>query len=151
MHRAHFLRSSIRSLFHFVLLPFLFVGALHGQSAPETASAPASTVVKNVDEVSIDFVVRKKKSPVLNLKPEDLVITDEGSTVKLSDLRVVSGQPGANHLVTFLFDPLDPSAATNAREVTGKILKLIPEANFSFSAKCSMCKRRRLHSLAQLR
>jgi VWFA-related protein len=133
MHRAHFLRSSIRSLFHFVLLPFLFVGALHGQSAPETASAPASTVVKNVDEVSIDFVVRKKKSPVLNLKPEDLVITDEGSTVKLSDLRVVSGQPGANHLITFLFDPLDPSAATNAREVTGKILKLIPEANFSFS------------------
>jgi VWFA-related protein len=132
MYRPNFLRSLIRCPFP-LLLPFLFVGAAQGQSAPETASASSTTVVKNVDEVSIDFVVRKKNSPILNLKPEDLIITDEGATVKLSDLRLVSSQSGANHLVTFLFDPLDPSAATNAREVAAKILKLIPEASFSFS------------------
>jgi VWFA-related protein len=131
MQRDKLLRF-VRTSWLVLILPLL-ASLVYGQTAPEIASAPSSTVLKNVDEVSIDFVVRKKKSPVLNLKPEDLVITDEGSTVKLSDLRLVSGQSSANHLVTFLFDPLDPSAATNAREVAEKILKLIPESDFSFS------------------
>jgi len=144
MYRANSLRSLVRSSFYFALLPFLFAGAVHGQSTPDkepgssasastSASTSTSTIVKNVDEVSIDFVVRNKKKPVLDLKPEDVAVTDDGSSVKLSDLRLVSGQSGANHLITFLFDSLDPSAATNAHEVAGKILKLIPAEGFSFS------------------
>lgn len=134
MNGANFVRSWVRSSFSFALLPVLLAGAVHGQSTPDKETGlSTSTVVKNVDEVSIDFVTRNKKKPVLDLKPEDITVTDNGAAVKLSDLRLVTGQPGANHLITLLFDSLDPSAATNAREVAGKILKLIPEKGFSFS------------------
>jgi len=118
----------------YALIPLLLASPVHGQASIDKGSASSTaTFVKDVDEVSIDFVVRNKKKPVLDLKPEDVVITDDRSTVKLSDLRLVTGQSGANHLITFLFDPLDPSAATNARDVAKKILKLIPVQEFSFS------------------
>ncbi len=135
MYGVNSLQSLVRGFFSFVLLPVLLAGAVHGQSTPDKETGlSTSTVVKNVDEVSIDFVLRNKNEPViLDLKPEDVAVTDNGSAVKLSDLRIVSGRAGANHLITFLFDPLDTSAATNAREVAGKILKLIPEKGFSFS------------------
>lgn len=126
-----FLRA-VRSLL-FLLLAICLTGAIQAQTAPDKTSESSTTVVKNVDEVSIDFVVRNRKKPVLDLKPDDIVVTDDGSAVKISDLRLVSGQPGSNHLVTFLFDPLDPSAATNARDVARKILKLIPPNGFSLA------------------
>jgi VWFA-related protein len=132
MYGAIFPRSPVRSFFSFVLLPALFAAAVHGQSTPDKETGP-STFVKNVDEVSIDFVVRNKKKPVLDLKLQDVVVADDGTAVKLSDLRLVTGQSSANHLITFLFDSLDPSAGTNAREIAAKILKLIPEQGFSFS------------------
>jgi VWFA-related protein len=134
MYGVSFVRSLVRSFFSFALLSALLAGAIHGQSTPDKeAGSSTSTVVKNADEVSIDFVARNKKEPVLDLKPEDVAVTDDGSAVKLSDLRLVTGQPGADHLITFLFDSLDTSAATNAREVSAKILKLIPEKGFAFS------------------
>jgi VWFA-related protein len=134
MYGPNFLRSLVYNVFSSALLPIIFAGAVHGQSTPdqETGSS-TSTIIKNVDEVSVDFVVRNKKKPVMDLKPEDVAVTDDGSAVKLSALRVVTGQSSANHLVTLVFDSLDPSAGTNAREVAAKILKLIPEQGFSFS------------------
>lgn len=135
MHRVQ-LRQSVY-ISWFALLTVLLARPAHGQAVPSPASASSSstpTIVKNVDEVSVDFVLRKRNSPViLKLKPEDIAVTDEGAKVKVSDLRFVTGRFDANHLVTLLFDPLDPSAQTNAREVTGKILKTIPAAGFSFS------------------
>jgi len=117
-----------------VLFALLLAGPVQGQAAPDTASGSAPTsFVKSVDEVSIDFAIRNKKKQLPNLKLEDVVVTDDGSVVKLADLRLVTGQSGANHLITLLFDPLDPSAATNARDVVKKILKLIPVNEFSFS------------------
>jgi VWFA-related protein len=132
MHRARVLRFIRIPIF--VLFPLLLAGPVLGQATPDSGygSAPTS-FVKSVDEVSIDFAIRNKKKLVPNLKPEDVVVTDDGSIVKLADLRLVTGQSGANHLITLLFDPLDPSAATNAREVVKKILKLIPVNEFSFS------------------
>lgn len=125
----------------FLLALFLAssVSAIHGQTTAQqgTATSTASSttpIVTNVDEVAIDFVARnKKKKPVLDLKPEDLVITDNGSAVKVSALRVVAGKSSTDHLITLLFDALDPSAATNARDIARKILKLIPSSGFSFS------------------
>jgi VWFA-related protein len=132
MYGPNFLRSLVRGFF--VLLPVLFAGALQGQAAPDKdTGSSTTTILKNVDEVSIDFVVRNNKKKFLDLKPTDVVVTDDGSTVKLTDLRLVTGKSSTDHLVTFLFDSLDPSAATNAREVAQKILKLIPEQGFSFS------------------
>lgn len=121
-----------RNLF-LVLFTVVLATALLGQTAPEKTSASSTTVVKNVDEVSIDFVVRNKKKPVLDLKPDDVVVTDDGSAVKISDLRLVSGQSGVNHLISFVFDQLDPASATNARDAARKILKLIPPAEFSLA------------------
>jgi len=139
MHSANLPRFFVRNSFFLVLLLVTLASAIHGQTAPQEGTAatitPSGTsLVKNVDEVVIDFVVRnKKKKPVLDLKPEDMVVTDDGAAVKLSTLRVVSNQSGADHLITLLFDPLDPSAATNARDVAGKILKLITASGFYFS------------------
>jgi len=132
--RSLVLQSSVRAIFFFLLLSVLFAGPIHSQSAPDKdTGSSTTTILKNVDEVSIDFVVRNNKKKFLDLKPADVVVTDDGSTVKLTDLRLVSGKSSTNHLVTFLFDSLDPSAATNAREVAQKILKLFPEQGFSFS------------------
>ena len=82
MYGPNFLRSLVRR--SFVLLPILFAGAVHGQSAPDKDTASSTpTILKNVDEVSIDFVVRNNKKKFLDLKPADVVVTDDGSTVKL--------------------------------------------------------------------
>jgi VWFA-related protein len=127
----------------FIIFPLLLSNPVQSQAKPDSGSGSSTTsLVKNVDEVSIDFAFRDKQ-PIPDLKPEDVVLTDDGSVVKLSELHLVTGQSGANHLITFLFDPLDPSAATNAREIARKILKLIPVDEFSF-AVFSIDKRLRL-------
>ena len=121
----------IRMYFTFLLSSCVFAGA---QSAVPADKGPNNaTILKNVDEVSIALVVHQGRKPVLNLKPEDLQVTDEGSPVTLSDLRLVTGHSTGTHRVTFLFDRLDPSGATNARDVAKKILKLIPTEDFAFS------------------
>jgi VWFA-related protein len=103
----------------------------------QTAPAPQSdktTIVTTANEVTIDLVVHNKKNePVLDLKPDDIGVTDSGSAVKISDLRLVTGKSGAEHLITLLFDRLEPASAKNAREIAGKILKIVPANQFSFS------------------
>lgn len=107
---------------------------VHSQSdgAPGK-DAGSATVVKNVDEVSIDLVVHKGHKPVLDLKPGDIDLTDDGNAVTVSDLRLIRSESTGKHLITLFFDRLDPSAATNAREVARKILKIIPPEEFSFA------------------
>jgi len=112
--------------------------ALQGQTTSDTGSpspfsASTDKIVKDVDEVPVDMVIHGKKKNLVNLTPEDFAVTDDGSVVKLKDIRLVRQQSGANHLVTFLFDPLDPSAGTNARDVSRKILKVMPAKDFSFA------------------
>jgi VWFA-related protein len=103
----------------------------------QTPLAPATdrpTIVSNADEVTLDLMVRDKKNkPVLDLKPDDISVKDNGSAVRISNLRLISGQSGAEHLISFVFNPLEPAAATNARDIAKKILKLIPDKGFSFS------------------
>ncbi len=124
-----------------VLAAALFISFAYGQSAPATSTpAPAATpqtpaaatILSSVDEVNIDMVVRDKKNkPVLDLTPADITVTDGGAAVKVSDLRIVSGT--GDHMVTMLFDRLEPSAVKNARDIAGKILKSMPTSGFSFS------------------
>ena len=105
----------------------------------QTATVPApqtdkTTIVSNANEVTVDLIVHNKKNePILDLKPEDIAVTDSGSAVKISDLRLVTGQSGAQHLITLVFDRLQPSSAKNARDIAGKILKMVPANQFSFS------------------
>jgi VWFA-related protein len=102
--------------------------------APPAQQADKTTIVSNADEVTLDLVVRNHKNkPVFDLKPEDLAVSDSGSAVKISDLRLVTGQSGANHRITLVFDRLDPSSAKNAHDIANKILKMVPPDQFSFS------------------
>lgn len=116
-----------------LLAVILLMPLAYAQTTPATTSQTPS-IITNVDEVTLDLVVRNNKNgPVLDLKPEDIVVSDSGSAVKLTDLRLVTGQAAADHPVTLLFDQLDPSTATNARDIARKILKVMPESGFSYS------------------
>jgi len=138
MVQSSLLRISPGLLFFVIVLPLLPATAVQGQTAPDKGSAPSSTadssttIVRNVDEVPVEMVIHGKKKALLNLKAEDFAVMDNGAAVQLKSLRLMTVQPG-HHLVTFLFEPLDPSAATNAREVAKKILKVIPPKDFSFA------------------
>src|ERR1700722_4616376 len=125
----------------FALLSLIFcVPSIFGQSTPQSATppptaAPAASpaIITTVDEVTLDLVVRQKNKPVLDLKPGDLAITDNGLPVKLSDLHLVTGESAAQHRVTLVFDRMEPAAAKNARDIAGKMLKAFPASGFSFS------------------
>ena len=105
--------------------------------AQTTASAPQNektTIITNANEVTVDLVVHNKKNePVLDLKPGDIAVTDSGSAVKISDLRLVTGKSGSEHRISLVFDRLEPSSAKNARDIAAKILKMVPANQFSFS------------------
>jgi len=98
----------------------------------------------NVEEVSLDLVVDyKNNKPILDLKPEELEITDDKSPVKLSSLLLVSGKQESDHLITLVFDgtnrvaetghKMDPSSMKSERDAAAKILKMVPENGFSIS------------------
>jgi VWFA-related protein len=105
---------------------------------------PATEFSVNADEIRLNLVVLDKKNkPVLNLKPEEIAVTDDDSPVKLSNLRLVNGKEGPEHLLTLLFDrpglvedgrgAVDPSAMSESRDIASKILKIFPESGFAFS------------------
>lgn len=52
----------------------------------------APTVKSNVDEVLLDLIVRDKKGkPIVDLKPEDITVLDNGAKQTLTSFRLVSG------------------------------------------------------------
>lgn len=106
-------------------------GAASTQAATPAGGTPSFQV--NTNEVSLDLVVRTKGGkPILDLKPGDVTVTDDGQPVKLADLHLVKGNEG-EHLVTIVFDRLDPGPAKAAREMAAKILKVIPDEGYSYA------------------
>jgi VWFA-related protein len=86
------------------------------------------------EETSLDFVVHdKKQRSVLDLKPEEIAVMDDGEAVKLTSLHLVNSAEENGHLITLVFDHLSPTVKKNASEVAGKILKLVPEGKFSLA------------------
>jgi len=111
---------------------------------------PTPPVTQEVDlsvtseEVALDLVVHDRKDkPVLDLKREEITVTDNGSPVTLNSFRLVNGAKTSEHLITLIFDrpgqvagknlESDPAMMKNAREAAEKILKTVPENGFSFS------------------
>src|SRR5215475_14380884 len=131
-----FKAPSTRILFRnirFILAGFglLLVAALLCFGQSEAAKTPEQTTVVNVNEVSLNLVVRDKHGKLVSdLKPEDITISDGGTPVKISQLRLVSGDSG-EHIVTMVFDRLGLAAGHNAQEIAGKILKMVPQNGFS--------------------
>ena len=131
--------SSIRWVPAILLLCFVF--PISAKSPPEPQSAPAPVnqapgMSTNVNEVSLDLVVHDKRhNAILDLKPEDLVVTDDGIPVKLTGFHLVSANAAANrgHLITLLFDHIQGPTAKSARMIAQKILSVLPTAGYSFS------------------
>jgi len=112
--------------------------APHEEPVPAASATPDSsatpTINTNVDEVSLDLTVRTKHNkPVLDLQPTQLALSDDGSPVQLSSLRLVASASGSEHLITLVFDRLDPGPAKNARKIAEKILEAIPDKGYSLA------------------
>jgi VWFA-related protein len=104
-------------------------------SAPQTAPlAVVPGVTETVDEVSLNLAVLDKKGrKVLDLKPGDVVVTDNDVPVKLNTFQLVKGEDQDDHLVTMVFDHLEGAGARTADKVAEKILKMLPSNRYSFA------------------
>ena len=88
----------------------------------------------NADEVSLDLVVKDKKhNAILDLKPEDIEVTDNGTPVKLTGLHLVKADASTSHMVTLLFDPFHGPTAKSVRVIAEKVLKVLPTNGYSFA------------------
>jgi VWFA-related protein len=119
------------------------VPVAYGQ-APTPPPSQGVDLSVTADEVELDLVIHDKKNkPVLDLKQEEIAVTDGGSPVSLNSFRLVNGAKTNECLITLVFDrpgqvagnklESDPSMMKNARETAEKILKMVPENGFSFS------------------
>jgi len=101
--------------------------------AAETSAQPTSLSV-TVSEVPLELTVHNKKhKPILDLKPEEIVVTDNNSPVKLSSLHLVKDNANTDHVVTLLFDHFDGSMAKNAQSVANKVLQIFPSKGYRFA------------------
>src|SRR5450432_1125728 len=62
--------------------------------SPQPADQVPTFSVRS-EEVSLDLIVRDHgNNPVLDLKPEEIAVTDDGVPVKITNLRLVQGDGG---------------------------------------------------------
>ena len=121
----------------------LFASFAGGQTALDTQSSPATkaseqtpAINTNVDEVSLNLVVRDKKhNPILDLKPEDIAVTDNGAPVKLTGVHLVHADAaaGTGNMITLVFDTFRGVTAKNIRDIADKVLALLPAKGYSFA------------------
>jgi VWFA-related protein len=126
----------------------LFIPAAQAQNAPPPATplaqspaAPAQQsqgpdLTTTVNEVSLDFVAHdKRNNPILDLKPEDVAVSDNGTPVKLNGMHLIQGDAAQarGHLVTFVFDRFSGMLAKTAQTLAVKVLKNFPGNGYSIS------------------
>ena len=117
-----------------VLLTVSFAALRCYSQTDQPATIPGTAVTVKADEVSLDLVVHdKKQRPVLDLKPDEVAITDNGDPVKITSLRLVGSGSENDHLITLVFDRLSATLKKTAAEVAGKILKATPDSEFSLA------------------
>jgi VWFA-related protein len=129
------------------LLALFAVAALMPWAHSQTTKQPISRVADlsgNIEEVSLDLVVHDKKNrPVLDLKPGEVAVTDDGSSVALNSLRLITGKQESEPLITLVFDRPAPSTGIRQkmdaqimkkdRDAATKILTMFPANGFFFS------------------
>ncbi len=102
------------------------------QALPQNQGQPTGTL--NVDEVALDLVVHDKRHKlVLDLKPEDLTVSDNGTPVKLNDFHLVHGESARGHMVILVFDRFQGQLAKTAGIVAQKVVKALPTENYSLA------------------
>jgi hypothetical protein len=73
-----------------MLLGAALAASLFFARAQQAVAPPASASSSAVDAMQLSLVAHDKRDkPVLDLKPDDLTITDDGSPVRLDNLRLV--------------------------------------------------------------
>src|ERR1700721_4090181 len=123
-----------RCLAMFVLMIGSFAVAQTPATQPpaQTSAAPTPDVTATVNEVSLDFVAHdKKNNPVLDIKAEDVSVTDNGTPVKLSGLHLVKGNSTHGYAITFVFDRFGDALAKTVQALGQRVLKALPEKNTS--------------------
>jgi hypothetical protein len=123
------------------LVSTLVAAIAGGQAAPSPSgsipqkSASPQAETGGVDEVSIDLVVHDKnnRKPYLDLKPEDLKVSDNGTPVTLKTLRLVSGSADTEHMVTIVSERFGGSLGRNEQAIMARILKELPSKGYSFA------------------
>jgi hypothetical protein len=118
------------------LLALIFTACgLHGQEVA-SAAAPAPPISVTA-EVSLDLLVHDEKNrPVLDLQSTQIAVTDDGTPVKLSSLRLVKADAApSEHKVTLVFDRLDSAGDKNAEIPPQKSSRSFPRGSRS---RCSM-------------
>ena len=85
---------------------FGFLAIAAGPLISQTPAAPGqASLHPSVQVVSLDLVVRDRHNkPLLDLKPDQVTVTDNGKPATLTDLRLVNGTPQNEPLITLLFD-----------------------------------------------
>jgi len=115
-----------------VVLPATCSFASGQAPAPTPAPAPAPTPVQgpppfegpNQPNVSLYLDLHDKKGHALtDLKESELSVTDAGHPVDSRELRITRDTQSGDHLITFLFDRLNPAGARNAARAARNILK----------------------------
>ena len=140
-------------LYRWYAVPLLVMGACAAQgqappasqpvspsTPPASATSPDSTIQvptfsSSANEVTLDLVVKDKKhKPVLDLKPEDFVVTDNDVPVKLSGFHLVSGNAAeSDNLVTLVFDHFTGPTAKVAQVIALKIIKTLPAKGYLYT------------------
>jgi hypothetical protein len=89
-----------------MLLGAALAASLFFARAQQAVAPPASASSSAVDAMQLSLVAHDKRDkPVLDLKPDDLTITDDGSPFRQDNLRLADHQQKARQLVSFVFDP----------------------------------------------
>src|ERR1700691_5963148 len=89
-----------------MLLGAALAASLFFARAQQAVAPPASASPSAVDARQLYLVAHDKRDkPVLDLKPDDLTITDDGSPAGLDNLRLVYQHQEPKQVVSFVFDP----------------------------------------------
>lgn len=84
--------------------------------------------------MALDLVVHDKKHKlILDLRPEDLAVTDNGTPVKLNDFHLVRGEAARGHMVVLVFDRFSGQLAKTAAMVAQKVVRALPTENYSLA------------------
>lgn len=85
--RNHWVSSTLLGV---ALAASLFLARAPQAAAPTSPTPPDPASPRAVDTLQPYLIAHDKKDkPVLDLKPDDLTITDDGSLAKLDNLRLV--------------------------------------------------------------
>ncbi|MGA2183173.1 MAG: VWA domain-containing protein [Bryobacteraceae bacterium] len=102
------------------------------QSSPPAANPGQTAGAARADEITLDVVVRDRHGhPIRDLRPEEVQITDDGDTVKVT--RLQAGAARGSLFVALVFDNLDAVSARLARDAALEMLKQNPGGDTSFA------------------